>query len=508
MPLDYSKSNQASVLLFKQAFAHASVGLALVALDGHFIYTNHAYAELTGYPIDELRNLTIGKLMHPEDAKSNAILKAQMLEGQIPGYVIEKRYLRKDGSHRWVKSSISLGTNRAGRPAYIVGVTEDIDERHKAEEALRESEAQFRFMAEYMPPKVFTATAGGVLDYFSPQWASYTGLSMEEMGLSGWTNVLHPSDKDENLRRWQLSIRTGRPYYIENRLRRIDGEFRWHLTTAYAMHDADGNIIKWIGCATDIHELRQSRGLKARLQVLAKQREQLITTNRSKDEFIMLASHQLRTPASGVKQFVGMVIQGYVGKVPRKQLEILQRAYDCNERQLKITDDLLKVARIDTGQVSLNKSPCNAIELVKNVIAEEESTFKSRHQNVVFNSRHQKVLMIVDTKLIYMVLENLLDNASKYSTEGATITITIRKGKDWISVSIKDSGVGIAQEDREKLFQKFSRIDNPLSDTVGGSGLGLYLAKKIIELHQGVLGVSSTIGQGSTFTLRLPRKID
>jgi hypothetical protein len=503
-PLEYSKSSQASVLLFKQAFAHASVGLALVALDGHFIYTNPAYAELTGYSVEELKHLTIRDLMHPEDAEANAILKAQMLEGKIPGYVIEKRYLRKDGAHKWIKSSISLGTNRAGKPAYIVGVIEDIDERRKAEEALKESEAKFRFMAEYMPPKVFTATPKGMLDYLSPQWLDYTGVSEKEMDLKGWSNVLHPNDRDENMRRWQYSIQTGRHLYMESRLRRADGEYRWHITTAHAMRDEQGTIVKWIGSSTDIHELRQSRGLKARLQVLAKQREQLIATNRSKDEFIMLASHQLRTPASGVKQFVGMVIQGYVGKVPDKQLEILMRAYDCNERQLKITDDLLRVARIDTGQVALTKVPSNAIDLIRNVIAETESTYTARGQKVIFKPRNEKLHITVDTKLLYMVLENLLDNASKYSPEDAIVIVNIRQSKDWVSILVKDNGVGIAEEDKEKLFQKFSRISNPLSDTVGGSGLGLYLAKKIIELHHGTLSANSTLGHGSTFTIKLP----
>lgn len=444
--------------------------------------------------------------MHPEDAKANAVLKAQMMKGDIPGYVIEKRYRRKDGTHKWVKSSISLGTNRAGKPAYVVGVIEDIDEHRKAEELLKESEARFRFMAEYMPPKVFTASSVGELDYLSPQWYLYTGLARDEMDLQGWAHALHPNDKDENMRRWQYCVRTGSSFYIESRLKRADGEYRWHLTTAHPMRDGEGNITKWIGCSTDIHELKQSRGLKARLEVLAKQREQLIVTNRSKDEFIMLASHQLRTPASGVKQFVGMIIQGYVGKVPKKQMEILRRAYDCNERQLKITDDLLKVARIDTGLVSLTKLPCNAIELIRNVIAEEESTYSARRQKVIFTPRHQKVPLFIDTKLIYMVIENLLDNASKYSPEGSTVTVSVRKNKDWVHIAVKDKGVGISKEDKEKLFQKFSRISNPLSETVGGSGLGLYLAKKIIELHRGSLYVGSTVGQGSTFTIKLPVK--
>lgn len=505
-PLQYSKSSQTSVLLFKQAFAHASVGLTLVALDGHFIYANHAYTEITGYAAEELKQLKIFDLIHPDDAVSNTTLRAQMLKGKIPGYVIEKRYLRKDGTNKWIKSSVSLGNNHAGKPAYIVEVTEDIDERHKAEAALKESEARFRFMAEYMPPKVFTADAHGIVDYLSPQWHNYSGLSPKEMDAHGWSHVLHPNDKEENLRRWQYAVQTGRPFYIENRLRRVDGEYRWHLTTAYAMHDEQDNIVKWIGSSTDIHELRQNRGLKARLQVLAKQREQLIATNHSKDEFIMLASHQLRTPASGVKQFVGMIIQGYIGKVPKKQLEILKRAYDCNERQLKITDDLLRVARIDSGQMILTKIPYNAVELIRNIIEEEKSTFAARQQKITFKPVTEHIPLTVDTKLIYMVLENLLDNASKYSPDGARITVGVRQNKEWVSISVKDRGVGIAEEDRNKLFQKFSRINNPLSDTVGGSGLGLYLAKKIVEMHHGSLTVSSSLGNGSHFTIKLPMK--
>lgn len=504
--LDISRADPTGVLLFKQAFAHASVGLALVALDGHFLYTNHAYARLTGYSVDELKHMSIGQLMLPEDAETNSVLRSQMLAGEIPGYILEKRYIRKDSSLIWIKSSISLGTNKAGKPAYIVGLIEDIDERRKAEEALKESEARFRFMAEYMPPKVFTATANGMLDYFSPQWATYTGLAFEDMDLQGWAHVLHPNDKDENIKRWQHSIRTGDPYYIENRLRRADGEYRWHLTTAHAMHDSEGNITKWIGCSTDIHELRETQGLKARLHTLAKQREELLSMNQSKDEFIMLASHQLRTPASGVKQFLGMVIQGYVGEIPERQRELLQRAYDCNERQLKISDDLLKVARIDTGHVSLDKSTVYARNLIREIIAEQESIFIDREQKVLFKPSRQKIPVAVDIKLIYMVFENLLDNASKYSPNGSQITISLQKSKDgkWLVIAIKDMGVGIAVEDRKKLFQKFSRISNPLSDIVGGTGLGLYISKKIIELHHGSLTVASRVGRGSTFTVKLP----
>ena len=492
-------------LLLKRTFAHAAVGLALVNMDGSFAYTNPAFAAITGYSATELKKMTIGRLMLPEDAAVNAKLKAKMLAGEIPGYVIEKRYRRKDGSLVWVKSSISFSTDDAGRPLHIVGLTENNDEQHKAEAALKDSEARFRFMAEHMPPKVFTALPDGTLDYLSPQWVAYTGLDFRAMNLRDWNQVVHPDDVEGNLKRWQHAVRTGEPFSYEHRLRRADGKYRWHLSSAHALRNADGNIAQWIGCATDIEELRRNRDLKTQLQVLATQREQLIATNRLKDEFIMLASHQLRTPASSVKQYVGMVLGGYAGKMTERQSDLLRQAYAGNERQLKIVDDLLKVARVDAGQVSLQKSRCDLAALIRDVIAGMHDTFAARRQSITLHCRRKQVLASVDAGLVRMVIENLLDNASKYSNMGKAISINVRQTNAQVIIAITDHGVGVGKRDQPKLFQKFSRINNPLSDAVGGTGLGLYWAKKITELHAGTLDATSKLRQGSTFTVALPK---
>jgi PAS domain S-box-containing protein len=489
---------------FKQAFLHAAVGLALVDLDGHFSYTNPAYSVITGYTPEELRHMTIAALMDPADIKANAILKFRMLAGEIPGYILEKHYIRKDGSRVWVKSSVSLIYDEDGNPVHLVGLTEDIDERHKAEEALKESEARFRFMAEYMPPKVYTATAEGVIDYLSPQWVAYTGLHPEEMNYKDWNRTIHPDDLKENVNSWRYAVRTGEPFYFEHRLRRADGVYRWHVNRAHAMRDEQGNITKWIGSDTDIEELRQGRDLQLRLQTLAEQREQLIAMNKSKDEFIMLASHQLRTPSTGVKQYLGMLLEGYSDPVTPGQQTLLQSAYESNERQIKIVDDLLRVARVDAGQIVLSRTPCDLVALIRSAIAEQRSTFKAREQTVVFRPTVRTAAAFIDVELFNIVLENLLDNASKYSLEGTTTTVEVLKSRSSIRILVRDSGVGIPKDKQQKLFQKFSRIDNPLSDTVNGTGLGLYWARKIVELHGGTLKVDSKVGQGSTFGIALP----
>ena len=182
---------------------------------------------------------------------------------------------------------------------------------------------------------------------------------------------------------------------------------------------------------------------------------------------------------------------------------MLEIAYESNERQLKIIDDLLKVAHVDAGRVRLSKSPCDFGKLLTDVIREQQSAFQKRHQKVVVHKPARVVKAEADPRMIRMVLENLIDNASKYSPEGKTITVDLSRKAGHAIIAISDQGVGIYKKDRDKLFQKFSRIDNPLSTTVSGTGLGLYWGKKIIDLHGGTISVTSKIRQGTTFTISL-----
>jgi two-component system, cell cycle sensor histidine kinase PleC len=237
---------------------------------------------------------------------------------------------------------------------------------------------------------------------------------------------------------------------------------------------------------------------------LIQQRDKLQGLNDAKDEFISLASHQLRTPATAVKQYVGMLTEGYAGEVSKDQINMLTTVYENNERQLEIIEDLLRVAKADAGKVFLEKSPSDIGQQVESVIKEQAILFKSRRQRVVFHKPREQVFAFIDPKLMLMVLENLLDNAGKYSRPGQQVTVTVKQSDAYTDVSVKDNGVGIRKSDQHKLFKKFSRIDNPLSVSVKGTGLGLYWAKKILDLHGGSIDVVSKLNEGSTFTIRTP----
>jgi PAS domain S-box-containing protein len=223
----------------------------------------------------------------------------------------------------------------------------------------------------------------------------------------------------------------------------------------------------------------------------------------AKDEFISLASHQLRTPATGVKQYVGMLLEGYAGDLTEQQRIFAKTAYDSNERQLAIINSILKTAQIDFGSYELKKTRQNIKTLVIETVSEFKPMLTMRRQTVT-TQLEEDIYSMIESAEIGLVIANLIENASKYSPEGSSFELKLyRRGKR-IYIAVTDHGVGIMKADQTKVFDKFIRINNPLSDTINGNGLGLYWVKKIVELHKGSVHLVSAINKGSTFTIELP----
>lgn len=224
----------------------------------------------------------------------------------------------------------------------------------------------------------------------------------------------------------------------------------------------------------------------------------------AKDELLSLASHQLRTPATAVKQYVSMVKDGFAGDITEDQKNLLQMAFDSNERQLTIVDDLLYVARVDAGKATLRKEQINLNSLIESVIDDQTSAILTRKQKVKFIQPKRRVSIVADPQYLRMILENLLSNASKYSNDTTTITVKLSSTNETVSIDFEDQGVGIDTKDYDAVFLKFSRIPNDLTRNVAGSGIGLYLAKQLAQLHSGDIIFVSKLGKGSTFTVSLP----
>lgn len=244
--------------------------------------------------------------------------------------------------------------------------------------------------------------------------------------------------------------------------------------------------------------------MEKHVELLTAQRNALLKINKTKDEFIAMASHQLRTPATVVKQYISLLLDNYAGHVTAVQKAHLQTAYQSNERQLTVINDLLKTAQLDSVTYKLTIKTFNIVAMVKDAIAELQSVFKLQNQTVVFKSSNKTIQAVADRTEMKLVFVNLLENASKYSYPGTEINVSIKKTTKMVLITITDLGVGINKENKQRIFDKFTRIDNDLSDTVSGSGLGLYWVKRIVEMHGGTINLSSELKKGSSFTVTLP----
>jgi len=249
---------------------------------------------------------------------------------------------------------------------------------------------------------------------------------------------------------------------------------------------------------------REQKDVVKRAYDLEKRNLRLAELNQAKDEFIAIASHQLRTPATGVKQYIALLIDGYSGPLKQSQKLFLQKAYESNERQLRIIDDLLQVARIDSDSFKIVAIKTDITKLVTDTVNELKKDADNHKITLVLNKPKRSIKARVDVPRFRMVIENLLENAMHYSLPDTTVTTVLEEREDYIMITIQDEGVGISPKDIPKLFQKFSRIPNPLSLEVGGSGLGLYWADRMVKFHGGLIEVTSKLGSGSAFIIKIP----
>lgn len=294
---------------------------------------------------------------------------------------------------------------------------------------------------------------------------------------------VHPDDRKlvgDTLKR---ALKSGSYFRLDHRTNNETSSQFVHLE-GQLFRDAHGEVIRMVGTAQDVTESK--------------------LLDEAKTDFVGLASHQLRTPATGVKQYIGMLLAGMAGKLTAEQKKLLQVADECNERQLIVINDLLHVAQLDAGHVKLKRSPVDLVDLVREVIAEQSQIFAGTNCDITVKTSHKRIVYPIDAQRFRMVLENLINNAYKYTLPDKKIMVRMHKYANRVVISVKDEGVGIAPQDISRLFDKFSRIDNPVSVQVGGTGLGLYWANKLVTLHGGKMEVKSRLGVGTDFSIVLP----
>jgi len=359
-----------------------------------------------------------------------------------------------------------------GIMVFVFEVTEAVLVRKKE----KENEERFRFLLNAMPQQVWTARPNGKLDYVNEVICEDFGRNAEDIIGQGWQTFIHPDDQQTCLKKWLTALRTGHEYLVEFRLKFQDGQYRWHLARAVPLIE-NGEIKLWLGTNTNID--------------IQKNNEQ------KKDEFLSIASHELKTPLTSIKAFNQLMMRI---NDPPKLNDLIQKSAAHVLRLEKLISDLLDVSRINAGKMDYNMETFNFYEMLKDTIDGVQHTTAS-HQIILQSA--ENITYTGDRFRLEQVVNNLLTNAIKYSPEANTVIVNCALHEDnSLIVSVQDFGIGIEEKNLSRLFERYYRVDNTAM-RFEGLGLGLFISAEILKRHNGSFWIESTPGAGSTFFFRL-----
>jgi signal transduction histidine kinase len=238
---------------------------------------------------------------------------------------------------------------------------------------------------------------------------------------------------------------------------------------------------------------------------LRRTNEKLRRLDEIKDDFISMASHQLRTPLTSVKGYVSMVLEGDAGGLTPMQKKLLNQSFISSQRMAYLISDLLNVSRLRTGKFIIDPVPCNLAQVVQDEVAQLQETVKGRNLTLEYHKPERFPILMIDETKIRQVIMNFIDNAIYYTPSGGRITVKLSETPKTIELAVTDNGIGVPKHERHRLFTKFFRAHNAQKARPDGTGLGLFMAKKVIIAQGGAVIFKSQEGKGSTFGFTFPK---
>jgi PAS domain S-box-containing protein len=471
-------------------YDNAAIGIKELTLDGRILQVNPKLCQTLGYTAVELVQLSAQQIVHPEDWQNEQALLARLRSGEIESYVLEKRYLRKDGVPVWVRVTSSL--TRGPHEPHRISVVEDITDRKRTEEALRETEDQFHLLADSIPQLAWIAQPDGHIIWYNKRWYEYTGTTFEEMAGWGWQAVHDPAELPRVLASWKASLAKGEPWDETFPLRRHDGAMRWHLSRAMPLRDHRNRVVRWFGTNTDITDRREME-------------EALKDADRRKDEFLAMLGHELRNPLAGIVNGVQVL------KMVGGGTQDVQAMREVIERQAhhmtRLIEDLLDVSRISRGKIQLRKERVDLVELVRTTVEGHRLQLEAGRLALSLQLPARPFFVYADPTRLAQVVGNLLHNAQKFTDPGGQVAVAVAEESlgRFAVLSVRDTGIGLEPAALTRVFEAFHQANASLDRNRGGLGLGLALVKGLVEMHGGeVTACSQGLGHGTEFRVRLP----
>jgi PAS domain S-box-containing protein len=365
----------------------------------------------------------------------------------------------------------------------------------------RQTAARYSTLIAATTQIVWTATPDGYYAGRLESWTAFTGQRGNDAVDLGWVEAIHPDDRVEHLMQWLEAVAAGRPFEGEVRVRAASGDWRHMHVRAVPMRDASGAITEWVGVDTDVTERKRAHADMEAAHAEA------IEANKAKSEFLATMSHELRTPLTAVVGYTELLAEEIAGPITPMQRTQLERVRASSEQLLILVEDLLSFARLEGGREQVVVESFTLADVVRDTIAVIEPLVEKRGLALRVDAPAAAVALETDQPKLRQILVNLLANAVKFTEQG-NVTLALRVAGDTLDVRVGDTGGGIAREHWERVFDTFWQVDQKLTRRIGGTGLGLSVARQLARLLGGDVRVlTSEIGLGTTFGVTLPLRL-
>jgi two-component system, sensor histidine kinase and response regulator len=464
-------------------------------------FISDAVEEISGYPAEDFidnRKRTFTSIVHPDDVGPLARTVEQAVAAGR-SYITEYRIRTRDGEVRWV---LERGQAVSAPDGHLVldGAIFDVTERKTAAEEV----AKLAAIVESSDDAIMAASLDGVITSWNSGAEQVFGYSAAEI-LGKPITILAPADHAEEPTQLLSKAADGQGVVHHETVRkRKDGKLIDVSLTISPLRDVAGNIVGASAIARDITERKRAEAERERLLVVEReQNERLRELDRLKDEFVALVSHELRTPLTSIRGYLELVLDGEGGELTEEQRQFLGVVERNADRLLALVGDLLFLAQIEAGKLSLEFGAVDlgavaseSVDAARPLADEKEITLSLAVGPVP--------LLAGDAARIGQLVDNLVSNALKFTPEGGRVDVRAQARNSSAVIEVRDSGIGIPAEEQERLFERFFRSSNATERQIQGTGLGLAISKAIVEAHGGEIAVSSELGVGTTFRVSLP----
>ncbi|GGF45229.1 hypothetical protein GCM10011611_59600 [Aliidongia dinghuensis] len=485
--------------LYRLLADNSSDLIVLADIDGVRRFISPAARELYGYEPEEMMGSNTFGAAHPEDRHFLTDAFEQLTNG-APSAVAQVRAQRKGGDYVWVETHMRLVRDPLTDELRVLGLIRDISRRHEIEQAIRESELQFRSLANSVSDVIIRSGPDGRLRYVSPSCRTVLGYEPEELVGTKRGTFSHPEDRAHIEARMAAIVAGDGDNVIAFRVIRRDGTTIWLEARISLVRAAETNeLVEMIAVMRDISQQKAIEERLERARIEAEKASQL------KSDFLANMSHEIRTPMNGIIGMTGLLLATRLDPEQRRFADAVRISADA---LLSVINDILDLSKLEAGKLNLETVPFDFSTIVENCV--ELMTAKALDKGITLTAEVAERAYLPhlgDPTRLRQIILNLLSNAVKFTDHGF-VSIKVKAtalatGASFIRIHVEDSGIGMDETVRAKLFRKFEQADTSVARRFGGTGLGLAISKQLIDRMGGRIGVSSTPGYGSRFTVEL-----